>query len=78
MGGAAIAADDISTNDNDGMQMVRHDDMILNLYHGIMSGDARGQLLLYHHTDIRQRYPRRLRVAVRLGGIADDSAEQLA
>ena len=72
----AIAADDITMNDEDSMEMVRHDHMILHLYHRIMGGDGRRQFLLYHSAYIRKGDARRLRVVVGLGDISDDSTKQ--
>ena len=43
-----IAADDSRFHHHDAVHMVRHDDIILNLYHRIAGGDAMQQFVFHH------------------------------
>ena len=74
VGGSAAAADNVAMDDNDKMEMVRHDDIVLDLYHRIVGMDAAKQLLFHHLANLRKEDFRSEWVAIGLAGISYDFA----
>ena len=77
MGGAAITADDVMVDNNNEMQMVWHDDIVLDFDHGIMGADAIQQFVLDHHADVRKKNSWCVRISVGLAGISNEMAQGL-
>lgn len=57
--------------------MLRHDDVLQYLNHGVMGGDAGEQLLLYHLANGREGGVRSAGVAVGFGEVARNLSQRL-